>query len=69
MAQHQIDRLDSEGLEFHQRVRHAYLKLAEEHPQRIHRIDARMGLQQVVDASFAAIVNNYPEYFKGDEGK
>ncbi len=66
---HQIDRLDSEGLEFHQRVRHAYLKLAEEHPQRIHRIDARMGLQQVVDASFAAIVNNYPEYFKGDEGK
>lgn len=25
--QNQIDRLDSEGLEFHQRVRHAYLKL------------------------------------------
>ena len=28
----QIDRLDSEGLEFHQRVLHAYLKIAEENP-------------------------------------
>lgn len=63
---HQIDRLDSEGLEFHQRVRHAYLKLLEENPSRMHRIDARKGLQEVVDESFAAIVESYPEYFKGD---
>lgn len=63
---HQIDRLDSEGLEFHQRVRHAYLKIAEENPERITRIDARMGLQEVVDKSFAAIVERFPNYFKGE---
>lgn len=59
----QFDRLDAEGLEFHQRVRHAYLKLAEENPVRIHKVDARIGLQEVVDASFAAIVETYPAYF------
>lgn len=63
---HQIDRLDSEGLEFHQRVRHAYLKLLEENPKRIHRIDARKGLQEVVDESYTMIVESYPDYFKGD---
>lgn len=63
---HQIDRLDSEGLEFHQRVRHAYLKLLEENPTRIHRVDARTGLQEVVDESFKTIVTSYPDYFKGD---
>lgn len=60
---HQVDRLDSEGLEFHQRVRHAYLKLAEENPLRIHRVDARMALQDVVEASYSAIVEAYPQYF------
>ena len=63
---HQIDRLDSEGLEFHQRVRHAYLQIAEENPERITKIDARMGLQEVVDKSFAAIVERFPNYFKGE---
>ncbi|MBO0446632.1 dTMP kinase [Enterococcus ureilyticus] len=60
----QIDRLDSEGLEFHQRVRHEYLKLVEENPERITKIDARMGLVDVVEATFQAIVNRYPEYFR-----
>jgi len=59
----QVDRLDSEGLEFHQRVRHAYLKLAEEHPLRIHRVDARMRLQDVVEVRYSAIVEAYPQYF------
>lgn len=63
---HEIDRLDSEGLEFHQRVRHAYLKIAEENPERIKRIDARAGLQEVVDKSFAAIVERFPDHFKGE---
>ncbi|KAF1301291.1 MULTISPECIES: dTMP kinase [Enterococcus] len=57
------DRLETESLEFHQRVRHAYLKLAEEDPVRIHKVDARMSLQEVVDASFMAITETYPEYF------
>lgn len=57
------DRLEVEGLEFHQRVRHAYLKLAEEDPVRIHKVDARMSLQDVVDTSFTAITEAYPQYF------
>ncbi|OJG34160.1 thymidylate kinase [Enterococcus cecorum DSM 20682 = ATCC 43198] len=62
-----IDRLDLEGLEFHQRVRHAYLKLAEENPVRIHRIDAKMSLQEVVESSFSAIVESNPTFFKRGE--
>ena len=62
-----IDRLDLEGLESHQRVRHAYLKLAEENPVRIHRIDAKMSLQEVVESSFSAIVESNPTFFKRGE--
>ena len=62
--QFQPDRLEIEGLEFDQRVRHAYLKLAEENPLRIHKVDARMSLQDVVDASYSAIVEAYPTYFE-----
>ena len=59
----QENRLDSEGLEFHQRVRHEYLKLAEENPQRIKKIDARMSLELVVEATYQAIIGRYPENF------
>lgn len=62
-----VDRLDLEGLEFHQRVRHAYLKLAEENPVRIHRIDAKMSLQEVVESSYLAIVESNPTFFKRGE--
>lgn len=61
---YQVDRLESEGLEFHQRVRHAYLKLVEQNSARVHKIDARTGLQDVVDQSFSAISTAYPDYFK-----
>lgn len=57
------DRLETESLEFHQRVRHAYLKLVEEDPVRIHKVDARMPLTDVVDASFTAITEAYPQFF------
>lgn len=60
----QVDRLDSEGLEFHQRVRHEYLKLVEEHPERILKIDARMSLENVVEAAYQAITERYPTYFR-----
>ena len=62
-----VDHLDLEGLEFHQRVRHAYLKLAEENPVRIHRIDAKMSLQEVVESSYSAIVESNPTFFKRGE--
>lgn len=61
---YQVDRLESEGLEFHQRVRHAYLKIAEQNSARVHKIDARTDLQDVVDQSLLAISTAYPNYFK-----
>lgn len=62
--QNQIDRLDSEGLEFHQRVRHAYLKIAEANSERIIKIDARMSLPKVIDQCFAVLLSRFPEYFR-----
>lgn len=59
----QVDRMETESLEFHQRVRHAYLKLAEEEPIRIHKVDARMSLTDVVEESFTAITESYPQFF------
>lgn len=59
-----IDRLDSEGLEFHQRVRHAYLKIAEENPERIYKIDARKSFEEVLQTSYRAIVEQYPQFFE-----
>lgn len=61
--QHQMDRLDSEGLEFHQRVRHAYLKLVEENPRRITKINASKPLPTVVQECLDAILTRYPDYF------
>jgi len=58
-----LDRLDTESPEFHQRVRHAYLKIAAENPQRIVTIDARLPLEQVVAACFTVIADHYPEIF------
>jgi dTMP kinase len=42
-----VDRLDLEKLDFHQRVRAAYLRLAEKFPERIAVIDASQPLAQV----------------------
>ncbi|MCI1986503.1 MAG: dTMP kinase [Lactobacillus sp.] len=44
----QYDRLDREQLDFHERVRAAYLRLAQAAPQRIITIDATQSLAQVV---------------------
>lgn len=63
---HQMDRLDSEGLEFHQRVRHAYLKLAEENPDRITKINASKSLTAVVEDCLYAILDRYPEFFSSN---
>lgn len=59
----QIDRLDAEGLQFHQRVRHAYLKLVDAHPERIIKIDARQRLEEVVDDCFETLLSRYPNIF------
>lgn len=65
---HSIDRLDKEGLEFHQRVRHEYLKLVDEYPKRIKKIDARMSLEKVTQVTIEKIIERYPAYFSNQEG-
>ena len=41
------DRLEKEGLFFHQKVREGYLELAKKHPERIKIIDANLGIDKV----------------------
>lgn len=43
----QVDRIESEKLEFHQKVREGMLELAKRYPERIHRIDAHQPLEVV----------------------
>ncbi len=60
---HDLDRLDTESPVFHQRVRHAYLKIAEENQERIVMIDAREPLQTVIEYCFAAIKEHFSQIF------
>jgi dTMP kinase len=46
VASKTTDRLDSEDAEFHNRVRNAYLEMAESQPQRFRVIDARGSVQE-----------------------
>ncbi|WP_461214395.1 dTMP kinase [Lacticaseibacillus sp. GG6-2] len=51
----QYDRLDQEQLDFHERVRAAYLRLAQKEPERIKTIDATQPMATVVAESLALI--------------
>ena len=51
----QYDRLDQEQLAFHERVRAAYLRLAQAHPDRIVTIDATQSMTTVVAACLAQL--------------
>lgn len=62
-----MDRFEQEDIGFHQRVRHGYLKLAEESPDRIVQIDARNSLDYVVEQCFLTIKNYFPKYFLTEE--
>jgi dTMP kinase len=53
------DRLEKEGLEFQDRVRHGYLELARLEPQRIKVIDASKNLNQVGEEALQLINQNY----------
>ncbi len=59
-----IDRLETEGLEFHQRVRHAYLKLVEKEPERFSLIHANQDVQEVVHECYTKIKIKYPTFFE-----
>ena len=60
----QLDRLENESIEFHQLVRHAYLKIAEQSPERIVTIDARNSLIEVVQECLDIIQERYSTVFK-----
>ena len=55
----ELDRLDQESAVFHQRVQHAYIKLAENDPERIVTINARKDLNTVVSESLKAIKERF----------
>nr|WP_269206273.1 dTMP kinase [Streptococcus equi] len=52
-TEREINRLDLEQLDLHQRVRKGYLELALENPQRIVKIDASQDLESVVVSGFS----------------
>ncbi|HYX28558.1 MAG TPA: dTMP kinase [Pyrinomonadaceae bacterium] len=54
------DRLDSENIEFHERVRQAYLEIAKHDPARVHVIDAR-GSANETHASVMEMVMRFLE--------
>ena len=59
----EINRLDNEELSFHRRVRHAYLKLLQDEPQRITLIDANQPLEKVITDTKQVIAQRFPNLF------
>ncbi|EFM32890.1 dTMP kinase [Streptococcus pyogenes ATCC 10782] len=54
--QREVNRLDLETIEIHQRVRKGYLALAKEHPKRIVTIDATKPLKEVVSVALEHVL-------------
>ena len=50
-----IDRLDLEGMEFHNKVREGYLILVEKYPERIKVIDSNQSIEKVFDQVLEAL--------------
>ncbi|MED3893337.1 dTMP kinase [Priestia aryabhattai] len=51
----EINRLDLESLDFHYKVRHGYLSLLSEFPERIRRIDANQSVEKVCAEAYKQI--------------
>ncbi|WP_442760704.1 dTMP kinase [Paucilactobacillus nenjiangensis] len=59
----EINRLDVEALEFHQRVRKSYLNLLEQNPERITLVDASQPLDKVLQDVKETMLQKYPNLF------
>lgn len=59
----EVNRLDQESLEMHQKVRAGYQAIAKQSPERVVTIDAGQPLETVVRATLAAIHVKFPEQF------
>ncbi|MEQ9763091.1 dTMP kinase [Streptococcus sp. ZJ151] len=57
----EVNRLDLEKLEMHQKVRQGYLALLEENAERIVLVDASQPVDKVVEDTLAAIIKKYKE--------
>ncbi|HCM90689.1 MULTISPECIES: dTMP kinase [Vagococcus] len=62
--QSELDRLDNESLDFHKKVRRAYLDLVKEHSERIVLIDTEDNIEKVVKNCYDLIKDKYPSIFK-----
>ena len=54
----EVDRIEAEKLEFHQRVRNAFLEMAKQEPKRFHRIDASMPLNAVANEALSIVMGS-----------
>ena len=59
-APQEDDRIGREALEFHERVRRAFLRIAEEEPARVHVLDATRPPSEVFDAAWALLEPRLP---------
>lgn len=57
-ADREVNRLDLEKLDMHQRVRQGYLELAKDESERIMTVDASQNLETVVDATLGHILDH-----------
>jgi dTMP kinase len=55
------DRISSESLAFHQRVVAGFRRLAQEQPQRVHRLDATRPLQEVIESAWTLVEPRLPQ--------
>lgn len=58
-----LDRLDKESLEFHEKVRQAYLELLDEESERIKKVDASQSIENVVNTCYNLIKQTFPNLF------
>ena len=61
----EVNRLDLEAQEMHQKVRAGYQAIAKANPKRIVTIDASQAIDQVVAATLSTLQIRFPEIFDG----
>lgn len=56
---HDVDRLDMETVDMHERVRQGYLSILEQNPERMVKVDASHPLEQVIEEAFSIISKRF----------
>lgn len=56
------DRMESAGIDFHNRVRNGYLELAKQEPQRIKVLDAAKSIEEIHNDVINIINKSFPNY-------